>query len=80
MTRTNQLTSPHLRPPTADLNRLLAGERSCIALDANRSGDIILFAQTSLHAPPELMVATLSGNRERCSQRAQDRESKQTPR
>jgi 1,4-alpha-glucan branching enzyme len=26
MTRTNQLTSPHLRPPTADLNRLLAGE------------------------------------------------------
>ena len=26
MTRTNQSTSPHLRPPTADLNRLLAGE------------------------------------------------------
>ena len=26
MPRTNQLTSPHLRPPTADLNRLLAGE------------------------------------------------------
>ena len=26
MTQTNQLTSPHLRPHTADLNRLLAGE------------------------------------------------------
>lgn len=26
MTRTNQLTSPHLRPHTADLNRLLSGE------------------------------------------------------
>jgi 1,4-alpha-glucan branching enzyme len=26
MTRTNQRTSPHLRPHTADLNRLLAGE------------------------------------------------------
>src|SRR6187431_1860508 len=26
MTRTNPRTSPHLRPPTADLNRLLAGE------------------------------------------------------
>src|SRR5258707_7096976 len=26
MTRTNQLTSPHLRPHTSDLNRLLAGE------------------------------------------------------
>ena len=26
MTRTNELTSPHLRPQTADLNRLLAGE------------------------------------------------------
>src|SRR5258705_12422120 len=26
MMQTNQLTSPHLRPHTADLNRLLAGE------------------------------------------------------
>ncbi len=26
MTQTNQLTSPNLRPHTADLNRLLAGE------------------------------------------------------
>src|SRR6185437_14766084 len=26
MTQTNPRTSPHLRPPTADLNRLLAGE------------------------------------------------------
>src|SRR3982750_4712785 len=26
MTRTNQRTSPHLRPHTADLNRLLAGQ------------------------------------------------------
>ena len=26
MTQTNQRTSPHLRPHTADLNRLLAGE------------------------------------------------------
>lgn len=40
------------------------GERSCLALDANRAGDALLFAVTSLYSPTELMRASLDGTNE----------------
>ena len=62
MTRTNQLTSPHLRPPTADLNRLLAGEHHDphSILGAHEYGD-----HTAARAPPTLVqvVALVGGER-----------------
>ena len=60
MTRTNQLTSPHLRPPTADLNRLLAGEHHDphSILGAHEYGDHTVIRAYRPHA---VEVAALVG-------------------
>jgi 1,4-alpha-glucan branching enzyme len=60
MTRTNQLTSPHLRPPTADLNRLLAGEHHDphSVLGAHEYGDHTVVRAYRPHA---VQVAALVG-------------------
>jgi 1,4-alpha-glucan branching enzyme len=60
MTRTNQLTSPHLRPPTADLNRLLAGEHHDphSILGAHEYGDHTVVRAYRPHA---VQVAALVG-------------------
>ena len=61
MTRTNQLTSPHLRPPTADLNRLLAGEHHDphSILGAHEYGDHTVIRAYRPHA---VEVAALVGD------------------
>lgn len=46
---------------------LATGDRSCIALDVNRSANAFLFAQTDLYSPPRLcsgMLASASGERQ----------------
>ena len=60
MTRTNQLSSPHLRPPTADLNRLLAGEHHDphSVLGAHEYGDHTVMRAYRPHA---VEVAALVG-------------------
>src|SRR3954466_1224168 len=60
MTRTNQRTSPHLRPPTADLNRLLAGEHHDphSILGAHEYGDHTVVRAYRPHA---VQVAALVG-------------------
>ena len=60
MTRTDQLTSPHLRPPTADLNRLLAGEHHDphSVLGAHEYGDHTVLRAYRPHA---VEVAALVG-------------------
>src|SRR6478736_6704332 len=63
MTRTNQLTSPHLRPPTADLNRLLAGEHHDphSILGAHEYGDHTIIRAYRPHAVE--VVALVGGER-----------------
>jgi len=63
MTRTNQLTSPHLRPPTADLNRLLAGEHHDphSILGAHEYGDHTVVRAYRPHAVQ--VVALVGGER-----------------
>jgi 1,4-alpha-glucan branching enzyme len=60
MTRTNRLTSPQLRPPTADLNRLLAGEHHDphSVLGAHEYGDHTVIRAYRPHA---VEVAALVG-------------------
>ena len=60
MTRTNQPTSPHLRPPMADLNRLLAGEHHDphSVLGAHEYGDHTVVRAYRPHA---VQVAALVG-------------------
>ncbi len=60
MPRTNQFTSPHLRPPTADLNRLLAGEHHDphSVLGAHEYGDHTVIRAYRPHA---VGVAALVG-------------------
>jgi dipeptidyl aminopeptidase/acylaminoacyl peptidase len=43
------------------LDRVISGDRSCIALDAHEAADTLLFAVTDLRSPPELSKATLRG-------------------
>ena len=61
MTRTNQLTSPHLRPDPADLNRLLAGEHHNphAVLGAHEYGDHTVVRAFRPHA---VEVAALVGD------------------
>ena len=61
MTRTNQLTSPHLRPDPADLNRLLAGEHHNphAILGAHEYGDHTVIRAYRPHA---VEVAALVGD------------------
>lgn len=40
-------------------HRLVTGDRSCVALDVNRSSDAFLFAQTDLHSPLRLCLGSL---------------------
>src|SRR4051794_35761421 len=63
MTRTNQRTSPHLRPPTADLNRLLAGEHHDphSVLGAHEYGDHTVIRAYRPHAVE--VVALVGGQR-----------------
>ena len=60
MTRTDQLSSPHLRPPTADLNRLLVGEHHDphSILGAHEYGDHTVLRAYRPHA---VQVAALVG-------------------
>src|SRR6187551_2108456 len=60
MTRTNQLTSPHLRPDPADLGRLLAGEHHNphAILGAHEYGDHTVVRAYRPHA---VEVAALVG-------------------
>src|SRR5260370_38285303 len=63
MTRTNQLTSPHPRPRTADLNRLLAGEHHDphSILGAHEYGDHTVVRAYRPHAVQ--VVALVGGER-----------------
>src|SRR3954449_4527457 len=63
MTRTNQRTSPHLRPHTADLNRLLAGEHHDphSVLGAHEYGDHTVIRAYRPHAVE--VVALVGGQR-----------------
>ena len=62
MTRTNQLTSPHLRPDQADLNRLFAGEHHNphSILGAHEYGDHTVIRAYRPHA---VEVAALVGDK-----------------
>jgi dipeptidyl aminopeptidase/acylaminoacyl peptidase len=46
------------------MERILAGGRSCIVLDANAAADTLLYAVTTLHSPTELCRAGLDGKHE----------------
>src|SRR3954471_3829499 len=61
MTRTNQLTSPNLRPDPADLNRLVAGEHHNphSILGAHEYGDHTV---VRVYRPNALEVVALVGN------------------
>ena len=63
MTQTNQVTSPHLRPHTADLNRLLAGEHHDphSVLGAHEYGDHTVIRAYRPHAVE--VVALVGGER-----------------
>src|SRR5829696_429787 len=63
MTRTNQRTSPHLRPHTADLNRLLGGEHHDphSVLGAHEYGDHTVIRAYRPHAVE--VVAIVGGER-----------------
>src|SRR3954463_108562 len=63
MTRTNQPTSPHLRPHTADLNRLLAGvhHNPHSVLGAHEYGDHTVIRAYRPHASE--VVAVVGGDR-----------------
>ena len=63
MTQTNQLTSPHLRPHTADLNRLLAGEHHDphSVLGAHEYGDHTVIRAYRPHAVE--VAAVVGGER-----------------
>src|ERR1700752_4334669 len=63
MTRSNQLSSPHLRPPPADLNRLLAGEHHDphSILGAHEYGDHTVVRAYRPHAVQ--VVALVGGDR-----------------
>src|SRR6201988_1093639 len=63
MTRSNQLSSPHLRPPPADLNRLLAGEHHDphSILGAHEYGDHTVVRAYRPHAVQ--VVALVGGER-----------------
>src|SRR6476620_4621612 len=63
MTQTNQFTSPHLRPHTADLNRLLAGEHHDphSILGAHEYGDHTVVRAYRPHAVQ--VVALVGGER-----------------
>ncbi len=47
------------------LERVLTGERSCVAFDVNKAADVLLYVVTNLHSPTELWLANLDGHRER---------------
>lgn len=47
------------------VERILTGERSCIALHAHSSVDTLIYAVTNLHSPPDLWRASLRGQQER---------------
>jgi dipeptidyl aminopeptidase/acylaminoacyl peptidase len=43
---------------------VLQGDRACTVIDVNRKADLLLYASTDLHAPPELSLASLHGQGE----------------
>jgi dipeptidyl aminopeptidase/acylaminoacyl peptidase len=47
------------------MERVLRGERACIVLDASAAADVLLFAVSTMRAPPDLCIARLTDLHER---------------